>query len=63
MKEHEYDNEPIGKARINVVRTQIKKLYRDIESLENTFQKIKIMFSVLFIICAILTGLLMKAIF
>ena len=63
MKSHEYDSGPIVKARVNVFRTHIKKLYREIESFENAFQKAKIMIGLLVIICAVLTGLFMMAIF
>ena len=63
MKPHEYDSDPIGKARVNVFRTHIKKLYREIESFEKSFQKAKIMNGLLAIICAVLTGLFMRTLF
>ena len=63
MKPHEDDSGPIGKARVNVFRTHIKKLYREIESFENAFKKAKIMIGLIAIICAVLTGLFMRTLF
>ena len=63
MTPHEYDSDPIEKARVNVFHKHIKKLYREIESFENDCQKAKIMNGLLVIRCTVLTGLFMMVIF
>ena len=62
MEPHEYDSCPLGKARVNVLHTHIKKLYREINSFENAFQKAKIMIGLLAILCAVITGLFIRQI-